>query len=173
MSRYFPHTSYAEDQPLFRTILTVHVLARGYTTGAVVGLGAVSVATAYNFIRGVKPADTLRRALRTTGTASVVGTGLMGLALAGRMWGREEIEWRDRSWRLLENPGQVEVDDWTAGGVAAGLAAATGVRGGGWRAGAGAVGIGSVAGTLGYMVWRYGVHAGKFPVYVGVDEVEL
>lgn len=37
MSRYFPHTAYAEDQPLSRTILGVHVLTRAHTTGAAVG----------------------------------------------------------------------------------------------------------------------------------------
>ncbi|KAJ0379422.1 hypothetical protein COL26b_002265 [Colletotrichum chrysophilum] len=166
MSRYFPHTAYAEDQPLSHTILGVHVLSRGYTTGAIVGLGAVS-------------AGSLPRLLRKTGTASAVGLGLMGLALAGRMQGREDIEWRDRAWRLLENPGQLETDDWTYGGAAAGvvalgawrLAGAKGV--GGLRAAAGAAGLGSVAGTVGYMIWRYGMHAGKFPEYVPVEKVEF
>lgn len=118
------------------------------------------------------------------GTASAVGLGLMGLALAGRMRGREHIEWRDRAWRLLENPGQLETDDWTYGGAAAGLVAlglwrragakeTGGGRGGGWRAVAGAAGLGSLAGTVGYMVWRYGVHAGKFPEYVPAVKAEL
>jgi hypothetical protein len=41
MSRYFPHSAYAEDQPMAHTILGVHVLTRNFTTGAIVG-GAVS-----------------------------------------------------------------------------------------------------------------------------------
>ncbi|KAK2759606.1 hypothetical protein CKAH01_05393 [Colletotrichum kahawae] len=197
MSRYFPHTAYAEDQPLSHTILGVHVLIRGYTTGAIVGLGAVSAGSLYSRIRGAaKPSvpttasqsaaaaspamkRALPRLLRKTGTASAVGLGLMGLALAGRMQGREDIEWRDRAWRLLENPGQLETDDWTYVGAAAGVAALgawrlAGAKGvGGLRAAAGAAGLGSVAGTVGYMVWRYGMHAGKFPEYVPAEKVEF
>lgn len=38
----------------------------------------------------------------------MVGVGLGIAATMGRMWGREEIEWQERSWRLLANKGQVE-----------------------------------------------------------------
>jgi hypothetical protein len=94
------------------------------------------------------------------------------------MWGRETIEWQDRSWRLLENKGQVETDDWTYAGMAAagGAALVTTVRAGGvplaerpavaamgWRGTVGAMGLGSVGGMMGYFVWRYGVNGGKFP----------
>ncbi|VUC22667.1 unnamed protein product, partial [Clonostachys rosea] len=37
MSRFFPHPPYAEDQPLYHTILTTHVLTRGLTTGSIIG----------------------------------------------------------------------------------------------------------------------------------------
>ncbi|KAK1982705.1 hypothetical protein LZ30DRAFT_590033 [Colletotrichum cereale] len=185
MSRYFPHTAYAEDQPLARTILTVHVLARGYTAGAVVGLGASAVGGLYTRIRGAKAASpaplttTLRsaRLLRSTGTASAVGLGLMGIALAGRMRGRDDIEWRDRAWRLMANEGQLETDDWTYGGATTGLLAAAATPRmravGGLRAVAGAAGLGSVAGTVGYLVWRYGVHGRKHAEYAVVDEAAL
>lgn len=82
------------------------------------------------------------------------------------MWGREEIEWRDRAWRLLENKGQVEVDNWGLAGMGMGLGGVgvllrrKGVRG--WRMGVGALGMGSTAGVLGYMVWRHGVKGGKW-----------
>lgn len=97
------------------------------------------------------------------------------------MWGREDIEWKDRSWRLLENKGQLECDDWTYAGMAVGVVAASaavmvGSRGrkgvvplvalgGGGRAVEvlGTASLGSFAGMLGYMTWRYGVHGGKFP----------
>ena len=89
------------------------------------------------------------------------------------MYGREEIEWKDRSWRLLENKGQVEVDSWMLSGAAIG-AVAVGVSG---RSGKlpmalngrilsavlGGAGLGMSAGTAGYMGWRYGVHGGKWP----------
>jgi len=79
------------------------------------------------------------------------------------MWGREEIEWQDRSWRLLHNQGQVECDDWTYGGMALGLAAVA-ARGRGLelKSVVGVVGSGSILGMLGYLGWRYGVRGGKF-----------
>ncbi|GKT40906.1 uncharacterized protein ColSpa_01087 [Colletotrichum spaethianum] len=185
MSRYFPHAAYAEDQPLARTILTVHVLTRGYTTGAVVGLGVSAVGGLYNRLRGAKASaptpltTTLRsaRLLRSTGTASAVGLGLMGIALVGRMQGRDDIEWRDRAWRLMVNQGQLETDDWTYGGAVAGLVAVA-VRPqlktvGGWRVFAGATGLGSVAGTAGYLIWRYGLHGGKHVEYAAVEKPAL
>jgi hypothetical protein len=84
------------------------------------------------------------------------------------MLGKERIEWEDRSWRLLENKGQVECDDWTYTGMLAGSLAA--VRRGdlgwnaGWRSvmgGVGKVGVGGTLGMLGYLAWRYGVNGGK------------
>ncbi len=82
------------------------------------------------------------------------------------MWGKEEIEWKDRAWRLLENRGQVEVDTWGAAGMTVGgaaLAATRGVRGKGWKMASGSLGMGGTAGLLGYMVWRHGVNGGKWP----------
>ncbi|CAH0029296.1 unnamed protein product [Clonostachys rhizophaga] len=67
------------------------------------------------------------------------------------MYGREEIEWRDRSWRLLENEGQLETDDWTYAGMVAGPAVLAATKGG------------ALGGMLGYMTWRYGINGGKFP----------
>ncbi|OHF02828.1 hypothetical protein CORC01_01929 [Colletotrichum orchidophilum] len=166
MSRYFPHAAYAEDQPLAGTILTVHVLTRGYTTGAVMGLGAAAVGGVYSRVRGAKPlpaaapfptstTTTLRTAgvhnlLRSSGTASAVGLGFAGVALLARMHGREDIELRDRAWRLMESRSQLETDDWTYGGAAAGLAAlgiarAAAGQAVGLRVIAGAAGLGSVA----------------------------
>lgn len=104
--------------------------------------------------------------VRSTGTGAVVGTGFLAVALVARMWGREEIEWRDRSWRLLENKGQIEVDTWGAAGMAAGgalLIATKGLRGVGWKMGIGSLGMNGTAGVIGYMIWRHGVKGGKWP----------
>lgn len=83
----------------------------------------------------------------------------MAVALPIRMWGREDIEWKDRAWRLLENRGQVEVDNWGAVGAAVGVLLA---RGSSWRMRLGGLGIGSTVGVVGYMVWRHGVKGGKW-----------
>ncbi|KAL2817996.1 hypothetical protein BDW59DRAFT_152339 [Aspergillus cavernicola] len=127
MSHFFPTTEYAEDQPLPRSILTTHVLYRGFQTGTTLALLG---RTAQN-LRTHQPITT-SILVRAAATGAPIGTGLMGLALLGRMWGREEIEWKDRSWGLMHNQGQVEIDDWSqVGGV-----------------------VGSVAGVLGCLVWR-------------------
>ncbi|EON97690.1 hypothetical protein UCRPA7_6936 [Phaeoacremonium minimum UCRPA7] len=168
MSRFFPHTAYAEEQPLYHTILTVHVLTRAVTAGSIVGAGVFGAKDIYQRLRS-RPPPVLPRSqllLRSAGVGSTVAVGLLSIALVGRMWGREEIEWRDRAWRLLENKGQLETDDWTYGGALVGLGSAALAKGGlaalGWKGVVGAAGTGTVAGTVGYMVWRYGVHKGKF-----------
>ena len=170
MSRFFPHPAYAEDQPLYHTILTVHVLTRAVTAGSIVGAGVFGARDIYQRLRS-RPPPAVPRAqllLRSAGVGSAVAVGLLSIGLVGRMWGREEIEWRDRSWRLLENKGQLETDDWTYGGALVGLGAAAvltkgGLAGLGLKGVVGAAGTGTVAGTVGYMIWRYGVHKGKFP----------
>ncbi|EME79684.1 uncharacterized protein MYCFIDRAFT_37873 [Pseudocercospora fijiensis CIRAD86] len=166
MSRFFPHTPYAEEQPYSHTLLYSHVLYRGFQTGTTLGLGSVAIQSAYGCVRG---RSSIARAaiLPITGRWALVTTALMVPATYGRMYGREEIEWRDRSWRLLENKGQVETDDWSLIGTVVGAMAAlrqstvkvTGMR----RAMrvAGGAGVGSMVGVAGYMAWRYGVHGGK------------
>ena len=164
MSRYFPHTSYAEDQPYGHAILTTHVLTRGITTGTIVALTVTAVRQSIPSLR--RPGLFSTRILLSSASGSLYGLGILAVGLAVRMAGREAIEWQDRSWRLLENKGQLETDDWTYGGMAVGVAAAlaTGqVRPHGWRAVLGGAGAGSVLGTLGYLGWRHGLNGGKFP----------
>lgn len=164
MSRYFPHTAYAEDQPLAYTILTTHVLTRGLTTGSLLGILASSLRQVVPSYR--RPGPALHRVLLSSSTGSLWGLGLTALATAGRMYGREEIEWKDRSWRLLENKGQLEMDDWTYVGMGAATMAALGtgqVRTLRWRAVVGSLGLGGALGMVGSMVWRMGVNRGRFP----------
>ncbi|KAH6655307.1 hypothetical protein BKA67DRAFT_534236 [Truncatella angustata] len=166
MSRYFPHTPYAEDQPLAGTILTIHVLVRSVTTGTVLGIGKYGTQSLVRRIRK-QPAPLVPKShllLAATGKYTIWTVGIVSLGLVARMWGREDIEWKDRTWRLLENKGQIECDDFTYAGMLAGLGAAAvkSVRKTGWVGAVGAVGLGSTAGMLGYMGWRYGVHGGKF-----------
>ncbi|KAI0969710.1 hypothetical protein F4678DRAFT_437972 [Xylaria arbuscula] len=170
MSRYFPHPLYAEEQPLARTILTTHVETRAVTTGAIIGTGIFGAREALRRVRKTAAPNpiTVPRSqlyLRIAGQSVIWTVGIVSIGLIGRMWGREEIEWKDRSWRLMESNGQLETDDWTYGGMLAGLAATALLkRPVGWVPVLGSVGTGSVAGMLGYMSWRYGLHGGKFPV---------
>lgn len=162
MSRYFPHSAYAEDQPLGHTILTVHVATRAVTLGSILGIGFTS---AFSLFGKASTEPFGKRLLRSSANNILITLGITGLGLAGRMYGREKIEWQDRSWRLLENRGQVETDDWVYAGMGVGTVAALALRpGAGWRGVVGAAGLGSVGGMAGFMVWRYGINGGKFPV---------
>lgn len=145
MSALFPHPTYADIQPYHRTILTTHVLHRGFQAGSM--LGALSGALYYTYVsrlRNPKPSPAPLSSLASTGigapastgaapkllftptilrataTGGALGTALMALAIPMRMRGREEIEWRDRSWRLLENRGQMEVDSFSVAGAVCG-----------------------------------------------------
>lgn len=166
MSRLFPHPPYAEDQPYRKAILTTHVLTRGFQAGALVG--SILSVPVY-FLRKPTSSAYLPRfypfqLLRSAGVGSAVGTGVLGVGLVARMWGREEIEWADRSWRLLENTGQVEVDDWGYGGAilgAAGTYFSGNVARLGWRGLLGGAGLGSLAGVGAYTIWRSTGKGGK------------
>jgi hypothetical protein len=86
----------------------------------------------------------------------MIGAGIASLGLIGRMWGREEIEWKDRSWRLRYNTGQVAVDNWGEPAAALGVlvVASRGLAGpapGSWRGVVGGAGVGSLIGIVGCM----------------------
>ena len=95
------------------------------------------------------------------GTGSLIGTGLMVVALPAQMHGRADIEWKDRSYRLLHNRYQEQTDDWTMAGTTLGLAA--GLAQGAmkdpkaWRLIAGSSAVGSLAGLTAMMLYRLAV----------------
>lgn len=169
MSRFFPHTDYAEDQPMSHTILATHTLYRGFQTGAVVGHALELGKQLFKKSRSFGSEPILASTLRSAGVGALVGTALMVPGLYVRMRGREEIEWKDRSWRLLENEGQKAVDDCSAVGTAVGAIAgarqvlahetaklkAFKIAGG--------AGVGSIAGVVVYLGWRYGLNGGHEP----------
>jgi hypothetical protein len=76
MSRFWPHGSYDEDQPLAHTILWVHVLTRAETSGA--GFGAIAAASIYglrnfNMIKGPTGSREFQRLLlKSTGNGTAV-----------------------------------------------------------------------------------------------------
>jgi Protein of unknown function (DUF1757) len=170
MTSLFPHAEYAEDQPYSKTILTFHVLRAGATAGAIISIPIAAGLTLYRGQRTL-PAF-LCRSIICSARGTVYGIAFSGIALGIRMWSREKIEWQDRSWRLLENKGQVEVDNFVLGGMAGAAMIATGaVRGGRLPPGLerrigttllGAAGLGSVGGTIGYLGWRHWIKGGRF-----------
>ncbi|KAJ5380016.1 uncharacterized protein N7496_002444 [Penicillium cataractarum] len=151
MSTFFPTAEYAEDQPLARTILTTHVLIRGFQLGSAIGL--LNSGAAYLINRRSLTAPIL---LRSAGTGAIIGTGIAGVALVARMWGRDEIEWKDRSWRLRYNSGQVAVDNWGEPGAVLGavVVVSSGLArpaAGNLRGVLGGAGVGSLVGIVGCM----------------------
>lgn len=171
-SLYLPHPGYAEEQQHSRTILTFHVLRSGLVTGSTISVLTSSVSVLYSRLRHQKPLTLSsfgRTALLHSARGTPAGFLLSGIGLMFQMRGKEEIEWQDRSWRLLENKGQVECDWWLLGGAAVGAVAApamlrrsagdlaaktaaNGVRSMGTAsASVGGAGLGSVAGMLAYV----------------------
>lgn len=51
--------------------------------------------------------------IHSTGVGAIIGAAALGVTLVTLMSGKEEIEWKDRSWNLLENKFQAEVDGFT------------------------------------------------------------
>jgi len=194
MSFLFPHVDYAEDQPLAYTILTTHVLHRAVQTGVVLSLPVGAIRTLVNVRRSIQATSTpntpassssMSKTLnsisrksfwpefqggmvRSAGTGAAISVAFVGVALVVRMFGKEEIEWKDRAWRLLANSYQVEVDSWSLLGAAGGLATVVAASRAGrigsltWRTALGGAGLGNMVGVMGYMAWRHGINGGKY-----------
>lgn len=163
LPQLFQHPAYAEDQPSAYTILTLHCLHRGFTAGAILGLASPFARTAITTILRrpslAGPLPWTTRLLSSAAIGSLGGTAFLGVGMTARMWGREEIEWQDRSWRILANKTQNREDDWSAGGIIIG-ALALGLasrRGAGLglplgRASLGGAAVGSLLGTVGHVL---------------------
>ncbi|KAL5432601.1 hypothetical protein PMIN07_010543 [Paraphaeosphaeria minitans] len=152
MTSLFPHTTHAEDQPSAHAILYLHVwrattmtctFAAQLTAPASLLLSRYRHGTRFTgFAYGI-------RLLVHSARGLVIGSILGFPATYVHMFGREEIEWQDRAWRLQENR-EEELTDLTTlmGMVVAPVAfAATKARG---RLGIGMTlmgGIGVGAGT--------------------------
>ena len=155
----YPHAEYAEDQLHSKEILALHVVYRGFQTGAVLGAAVGGVRSLLLRRKAVAPALARAAALRSIGMGGAFGL-VFGIASTPiRMFGREEIEWQDRSWRLLANKYQEEVDDWTVPGTLLGATAAAvrGARPLTWRSVMGGAGVGSLTALGALMVWRVAV----------------
>ncbi|EMD88818.1 hypothetical protein COCC4DRAFT_195268 [Bipolaris maydis ATCC 48331] len=168
MTSFFPHPVYAEDQPYARSILYLHVMRASAMSFSFLSLARfpASVIAARYKKAPINYNVILARTLKTAGRGLVLGTAA-GVAMTwGRMRGLEEIEWKDRAWRILENKGEVQTDWVTlssaSGGAVAALIAARRGRikmpaGGAMLGGAG---VGMAAGVP-YMFASYA--AGRKP----------
>ncbi|KAI4118240.1 MAG: hypothetical protein LQ338_007433 [Usnochroma carphineum] len=165
LPQLFPHPTYAEDQPSAHTILAIHCLHRGFTAGAIFGFFAPFARSAFATILRrptlTPPLPWPTRLLSSAAIGSLGGIAFLAIGMTARMWGREDIEWKDRSWRILANKTQNREDDWSFGGMILG-AAGVGIaarRGGGftagipmWEAVVGGAAAGSVLGTIGHVI---------------------
>lgn len=157
MNHITDHPAYAEDQPHAHLLLTTHVLHRAITVGSLFGI--IYGGGRFALSSSARTATTLPVILlRSSSTGVLVSSGISALALAGRMYGREEIEWKDRSWRLLESRGQNQADEWSAagmvGGAMGGVVVGRSVGVVTYRAVVGGAGMGSVLGVMAMMAWR-------------------
>lgn len=121
-----PHPTHAEDQPYARTILYLHVMrasAMCFSFFSLAQFPASLIAARYNK-RPIDYSVILARTLKTTGRGLLLGTAAGAVMTWGRMRGREEIEWKDRSWRILENDGEIQTDWASLGSASAGAVAA-------------------------------------------------
>jgi hypothetical protein len=164
MTSLFPHPSHAEDQPNARTILYLHVLRASTMTFSFLSMPLTGLTLLTTHLRNqpLAPRHALSLLLRNSARGIVIGA-LAGPAMTwARMRGREEVEWQDRSWRLLENQGEVRTDWETVGaaGVGAVAGAAAARRGmvvlGMGRAALGGAGLGLGSGVL-FMVGTFAV----------------
>ncbi|PQE06650.1 hypothetical protein CJF31_00009783 [Rutstroemia sp. NJR-2017a BVV2] len=96
--------------------------------GRVITVGSLTLRKLNILAPKVLPSSFTTTLLRSIGVSTVYTAGVAAIATALRMHGRKEIEWQERSWRLLENKGQVECDDFMYGGMALGLLGGVGKK---------------------------------------------
>ncbi|KAK2749446.1 hypothetical protein FQN57_006380 [Myotisia sp. PD_48] len=113
MNKLFPHPPYAEEQPHAHSILTIHVLRAGLATGSILSVLTATITTIY---KRQPPSQYARRLVLHASRGSVAGVLVSGVMLTGKMWGKEDIEWKDRAWQLLGNKSQCQADTWVAAG---------------------------------------------------------
>jgi hypothetical protein len=122
MASFFAPTAYAEDQPNAQAILYLHVMRASAMSFSFFSLFRFPIALVRMRYRGtpVNMSALVARTLQSSGRAFAIGSVVGALATWGRMRGREDIEWKDRAWRILENKGEVQTDWVTLGGIGAG-----------------------------------------------------
>ncbi|EAT85256.1 hypothetical protein HBH56_171890 [Parastagonospora nodorum] len=125
MDSLYPQAAYAEDQPNAQAILYIHVMRASAMTFTFFSLARIPITLIGSRVRGlpVNMSALVARTLQSSGRAFIAGSAVGAFMTWGRMRGREDIEWQDRSWRILRNKGEVKTDWVTMGGMGAGAAA--------------------------------------------------
>ncbi|PVI05987.1 hypothetical protein DM02DRAFT_610323 [Periconia macrospinosa] len=168
MTSLYPQAPYAEDQPHAHQVLYLHTARAGAMIGSFVSLLTATTSTLLSHRKhNPSPLPVPFRTNLTHTFLTHAPHGLLAGALFGvtatfaQMRGRQEVEWQDRSWRLLGNKGEVWTD-WVAvggaglGGVVGGMAGSRGKGIGMARGVLGGVGVGMAAGVV-FMVGRMGL----------------
>lgn len=160
------HAPHAKDPRLPRAIHTFHALLSGFNAGAF----WFCIIPSFTLLRRAMhlhrlPILSVYRLLRTTAHGTVFG--LLWSCLTLSIWKKEEeAGLQDYNWKNfhVSRRGQIQGDCWTLGGAALGAGAGAalwrGRMGGGVRRLSGA-GLGTVVGTVGYLVSGYGFGLGK------------
>ncbi|KAH9874972.1 hypothetical protein J1614_004460 [Plenodomus biglobosus] len=122
MTSLFPHPAYAEDQPYAHIILYLHVMRASAMSLSFLSIFQFPVSLVASRLRGTSlPHSTLvAHTLKMSGRGLILGTAAGAAMTWGRMRGMEEIQWQDRTWRVLENRGEVETDWVSLGGAGGG-----------------------------------------------------
>jgi hypothetical protein len=148
--------AFAEDQPYSRLILGIHVIHRGFNLGSFIGVTSSLALGAFSKARS-RPFSFSTTTIRYAARGGLLGLGFGALALTGRMYSRDLIEWQDRSWRLLQHPTQNQTDHWSVAGAGAGAlwgAVAQRATVAGPRALMGGAAIGSSSAIVAMMAYR-------------------
>ncbi|KAJ3094660.1 hypothetical protein HDU97_007726 [Phlyctochytrium planicorne] len=150
MNAVFPPSTdgSAESLPNSRLILHTHVTSRTL-------LATTAFASIFSLTRTItsRKWPLITGLIRSNATATLIAIPL-GIAMTEfKMQGKEEIEWQDRSYRLLNNAGQNELDVLGWGGFGAGLVGGLLMRKGVMRT-VGMAGLGGVFGLVGFGVKR-------------------
>ncbi|UZJ55798.1 hypothetical protein CBS101457_005118 [Exobasidium rhododendri] len=120
----FTPAAYAEDQPHSRLILSVHVIHRGFNLGSFVGITSSLAIASFQKLRakpGLTSPHLFSNSLKFASRGGLIGLGFGAVALTGRMYSKDLIEWQDRSWRLLQHPTQNQTDYWSIAGAGVGV----------------------------------------------------
>ncbi|CAD7705166.1 unnamed protein product [Ostreobium quekettii] len=106
--------------------LCSHALQKGFQAGAVVGAAAVLPTLAFLAYRKTgSPAMEPGVVMEALGKSGLMGTGLSGILVSGKMIGMDREGLEDRVYRLHYNEGQKRVDRFCqAGGLLGAIAAA-------------------------------------------------